>query len=254
MTRLSLPTVTLCAAASVNVAATARALKLCLDQIDFAECLFFGVQDIGDQDRRIKCVDVPALRSAADYSHFVLQDLADHVNSSHALIVQWDGYVLDAARWDPRFLDCDYIGAPWPQFHDGHDVGNGGFSLRSRRLMEACCDPRFIPGHPEDVVICRRNRLFLEHKGIRFAERALAQTFSFERTSPAQPTFGFHGIFNMIPTLGADDFWEVYQTLDDRKTATVDVGLLMRQLGSGPHAMRRRLRLTVDYLVAAACR
>ena len=32
----------------------------------------------------------------------------------------------------------DYIGAPWPHFRDGHNVGNGGFSLRSRRLLEAC--------------------------------------------------------------------------------------------------------------------
>ena len=41
MVRLRLPTVTLCAAASVNVAATLAALRACLAQIEFAECLFF---------------------------------------------------------------------------------------------------------------------------------------------------------------------------------------------------------------------
>lgn len=254
MARLALPDVTVCAAASVNVVATVRALVSCLDQIDFGDCLLFGAGTYPVADSRIQVIDGLTLKSAADYSDFILHRLGSHVKTSHALIVQWDGFVLDAVRWNPRFLNCDYIGAPWPQFDDGHDVGNGGFSLRSRRLMDACRHPQFISGHPEDVAICRTNRSLLERQGIRFADRALAELFSFERSKPANPTFGFHGIFNMIPALGAEGFWEVYQTLDDRKSATVDVGLLMRQLGTGPHATRRRLKLTIDYLIAATSR
>jgi hypothetical protein len=252
MARLSLPTVTICAAASVNVAATVRALEICLDQIDFADCLLFGAGSYRGSDPRIRVMDGVSLNSGADYSNFVLHGLGTHVTTPHALIVQWDGFVLDPARWDPRFLDYDYIGAPWPQFGDGHDVGNGGFSLRSRKLMEACQHPQFVSGHPEDVAICRTNRTLLELQGIRFADRALAEIFSIERGNPAGPTFGFHGIFNMIAALGADRFWEAYKTLDDRRTAAVDFGLLFRQLGSGANATRRRLRLTIDYLATAA--
>jgi hypothetical protein len=254
MARLALPDVTVCAAASVNVAATVRALESCLDQIDFGDCLLFGAGMYPVPDSRIRVIDGQTLKSAADYSDFILHRLGSHVQTSHALIVQWDGFVLDAARWDPRFLDCDYIGAPWPQFGDGHDVGNGGFSLRSRRLMDACQHPQFVSGHPEDVAICRTNRNLLERQGIRFADRPLAERFSFERSKPANPTFGFHGIFNMIPVLGPDVFWDAYRTLDDRKTAAVDFGLLFRQLGSGAKAARRRLKLTIDYLVIAAGR
>ena len=174
MKRLSLPTVTLCAATSVNVTATIMALTRCLDLIDFADCLLFGVPRDSETDRRIRCMDVPILESGADYSNFILHELVSYVTSSHVLIIQWDGFVLDELRWDERFLSYDYIGAPWPQFRDGHDVGNGGFSIRSRRLMEACNDARFVSQHPEDVAICRTNRNLLEAKGIVFAEKALA--------------------------------------------------------------------------------
>ncbi|WP_223276217.1 DUF5672 family protein [Sphingomonas daechungensis] len=225
-------------------------MKICLDRIDFADCLLFGAADHPVSDSRIRLIDGPLLKSGAEYSEFVLRGLGEHVMTSHALIIQWDGFVLDAARWDPRFLDYDYIGAPWPQFLDGHNVGNGGFSLRSRRLMDACRDPHFVLGHPEDIAICRTNRTFLELKGLKFADRSLAERFSFERGDPVGPTFGFHGIFNLIPVLGADGFWDLYRKLDDRKTAAVDFGLLFHQLANGSNAIRRRLKLTIDYLAA----
>jgi hypothetical protein len=66
--------------------------------------------------------------------------------------------VFDAARWRDAFLEYDYIGASWLQFDDG----NGGFSLRTRRLMELCRDPAFVPVHPEDLAIGRTNRAWLE--------------------------------------------------------------------------------------------
>ena len=130
---------TLCAASSVNIDATVEALRASADQIDFAECLLFTDADVSLPDG-IRNIPARRFNSGRDYSHFLLEGLVDHVRTPHCLIVQWDGFVLDAGRWNPAFLDYDYIGAPWPQFHDGHDVGNGGFSLRSARLLQACRD------------------------------------------------------------------------------------------------------------------
>jgi hypothetical protein len=247
MNRLKLPTVTLCAASSVNLSATFAALKACVDQADFAECLLFTHKPEIWDGGEIRTVPIPRLKSSQDYSTFVLRELADHIRTDHCLIVQWDGFILDARQWTADFLDYDYIGAPWPQFSDGHDVGNGGFSLRSRRLLEACRDPAFRDGHPEDIAICRTNRAMLEsdHR-IRFADRSTAARFSFERTAPVNPTFGFHGIFNMIEALGPDRFWQIYSSLDDRRTAFTDYRLLMRQLKRGPQPVARRARLTWD--------
>lgn len=248
MAKFKLPSVTLCAAASVNVSPTLAALRASMDRLSFAESLLFTDQPVSGC-HGIRVIQVPRLNSAMGYSEFCLKDLAEHIRTSHCLIVQWDGFVLNADRWDPAFLEYDYIGAVWPQFEDGCNVGNGGFSLRSRRLLEACRDPRFRMGGPEDVAICRVNRSFLEAEhGIRFADRSVADRFSFERTVPTGPTLGFHGIFNMIEAVGADRFWEIYRSLDDSKTAFVDFPLIFRQLGRGDHATSRRAKLTADRL------
>ena len=247
MDKLKLPAVTLCAVSSVNLPATVAALRACLDQADFAECLLFTDAAEPAADPAIRIVPIAGLNSAQDYSKFILRELADHIRTDYCLIVQWDGFILGAGQWSADFLEFDYIGAPWPQFSDGHDVGNGGFSLRSRKLLEACRDPSFREEHPEDIAICRTNRDLLESKcGIRFADRSTAERFAFERTAPLGPTFGFHGIFNMSKVLGPDRFWQIYSTLDDRRTAFTDYGLLMRQLGRGRASTARRARLTWD--------
>jgi hypothetical protein len=248
MTKPDLSNVTLCAATSVNVSATVEALRRSAEQATFARCLLFTDATIADLPAGIELVPIARLGSSADYSAFVLTGLADHVSTPHCLIIQWDGFVIDAGQWDRGFLDFDYIGAPWPQFPHGGNVGNGGFSLRSRRLLEACRDPAFKPGHPEDVAICRTNRARLEQRGIRFADQETAARFAFERTVNEGPTFGFHGIFNMVSALGVDRFWEIYSTLDDRRTAFADYWRLMRQLG-GKGALGRRLTLTADRLL-----
>ena len=75
-----------------------------------------------------------------DYSRFIIEGLNGHVGTSHCLIVQGDGFIVDPARWRDQFLDYDYVGAPWPEYvgvhfgngrlmMDENRVGNGGFSF-----------------------------------------------------------------------------------------------------------------------------
>lgn len=230
MSRLRLPSVTLCAAASVNVAATVRALTISLDRLHVAECLLFTDASPVLLDPRIRLVKTARLQSSADYSRFMLNRLGNYIETDHCLVVQWDGFVLDPSRWQPEFLEVDYVGARWPQFPDGQDVGNGGFSLRSRRLLEACASPAFRRSHPEDLAICRENRRLLERNGIRFASPALADAFATERSGDLRQSFGFHGVFNMVPVLGAARFREVLRLLDERTTVENDRWVLARQL------------------------
>jgi hypothetical protein len=248
--RLALPDVTLCAAASVNVAATLAALERCLALADFGRAMLFT--DAADLDMLpgIERVAIGRLGSSSAYSRFVLQDLADWIATSHCLIVQWDGFILDPSAWDDAFLACDYIGAPWPQFDDGHDVGNGGFSLRSQRLMHAARDRRFVHANAaEDIVIARINRPWLERDaGMRFADRALASRFAFERDHDAASPFGFHGAFNLPRAVGIDGFRDIYTSLDDRRTIWTDFWPLLRAVARGPGGLGRALRLTYDRL------
>lgn len=249
MPKLELASVTLCAAASVNVAATLSAMRTSMEEIAFAESLLFTDSRSHGSGDGIRVIPTDKFNSSRDYSEFMIHELADHVQTPHCLVVQWDGFVLNANKWKPEFLQFDYIGAPWPQFDDGRDVGNGGFSLRSKRLLEACQEPQFRLEGPEDVAICRTNRDFLEEdNGICFADFDLAKSFAFERTQPDQPTFGFHGVFNMVEAIGTDNFWDVYRGLDDRTTVFVDYWKILRQLGVGRDSTSRRIQLTADRL------
>jgi hypothetical protein len=195
--------VTLVAVTSVALTATLAALRHSMRQGQFGRALLLSDrQPDGLSDSGIEWRAIAPLRSRADYSRFVLHALADHIDTSHALVVQWDGFVRDGSRWREEFLDHDYIGAPWPQYR--MEVGNGGFSLRSRRLLQAT---RMLPatGDPEDVMICRIHRQFLEQNhGLRFAELDVAKLFSYERGRSDRLEFGFHGVFNIAAELPAD--------------------------------------------------
>ncbi len=201
--RLHLPEVTLVAVTSVAIEATAQAMRRSLEKVRFGAAVWCS-----DQPPPAVIADAVAWHAIAPlttrdaYSRFMLSELADHVSTSHALSVQWDGYVLDPAAWEPSFLDHDYIGAVWPHFNDDCRVGNGGFSLRSRRLLDVCraLPERFADsGATEDKLICRTARSWLETAhGIRFAPEALARRFAFEREPKAGSPFGFHGVFNLV--------------------------------------------------------
>jgi len=236
----------MCAVSSVNVAATLQALQTSLAQVDVAACKLFTDASVVPDHPGISVVPIARLRSAEAYSAFVLSELVDHVETSHCLVVQWDGHVLDAGRWQPAFLAHDYVGASWPQFADGHDVGNGGFSLRSRRLMRACRSAAFRRSHPEDVAIGRINRRLLEGMGLSFAPRALADDFSAERAGDPFSSFGYHGVWHMPRVLGPAAFWDLYRSLDVRDAIRHDLFAIARHAGTGPERRQRTLRLLAD--------
>ena len=141
------------------------------------------------------------IRSTADYSHYLLHIVPYFSNADATLVIQWDGMPHAKEHWDPDFLNYDYIGAPWGNCDESVAVGNGGFSLRSRKLMEALtalklqCDLALPDADAEDVVICKHHRQDILDKGCVFAPFALAQKFSTEN-SDLNDTFGFHGVFN----------------------------------------------------------
>jgi hypothetical protein len=187
--------VTVCAADSASPELAARALDLCMGRCAFAEAILFSDVPVAGNFRHVA---IPKLTSLDDYSRFCLKEMGRHIKTAHALVVQWDGYVVDPAMWDKRFRQYDYVGAPI--FRDGRTVvGNGGFSLRSRKLMRALARLPMVPDVNEDWVISEIMRPVLERDfGIRFAPLALAERFSYEQRHPGKPTFGFHGQSNFF--------------------------------------------------------
>jgi hypothetical protein len=151
----------------------------------------------------------PPVTNISEYANIMLKGTAEHVNTKHALYVQWDGMANDQELWDNDFLDYDYIGAPWPWETDGKNIGNGGFSLRSKRLLDACQDPIVCltkeDSVAEDKIIGNIQRPYLEEKyGIKFAPIEIAKHFSFE-LGKYTPSFGFHGLWNIFNFMSDED-------------------------------------------------
>ncbi|MGO8754318.1 MAG: DUF5672 family protein [Gallionellaceae bacterium] len=205
----NLPSVTLCAVDCVNPVLALRALDLCGHQCKFGEVLFLSDSAHRYQLDGCRMESIPHIGSRAEYSRFVLKELGAHLRTDHLLLIQWDGYIINPESWRPDFLAYDYIGAPWGWYQDAHRIGNGGFSLRSRRLFDALLDEQIVDLDPEDEAIGRRYRTLLESKyGIRFAPEEIAEAFSFETTYPKGRPFGFHGLFNMWAVLPRQELAE----------------------------------------------
>lgn len=214
---IRIPTVTLVSVSSVDVRRTLGALSQSMRGIEFAKVLLISHEKPPLMNPRIAFQATRRLSSIDDYNRFMLYQLWQYIETSHCLVVQADGYVLQPRSWRPEFLDYDYIGAPWPlkpdayidPFGNHQRVGNGGFSLRSRRLLE-------VPQHhhvewevnandfyrhmgaglrSEDGNICVHNRHVYEAAGCVFAPVEIAALFSIETPLPehqgVQP-FGYH--------------------------------------------------------------
>ena len=138
---------------------------------------------------------ISPITSGNAYSEFVIKDLHEYIDTDFCMTVQTDGFFVNPEAWTDDFLDYDYIGAPWG---DG-GVGNGGFSIRSKSLLEFVSnhplseDPKFDM-HPEDAQICSAYRDDLETAGHRFAPTDIAKKFSKEGLEYIEEdVFGFHG-------------------------------------------------------------
>ncbi|WP_345814536.1 DUF5672 family protein [Paraburkholderia sp. PREW-6R] len=225
---LTLSDVTLCAADSIHPALAARALEISAARCTFADTILFTHEAVPG---RLRTAIIPRLRSKEDYSAFMIKQLLHHVTTPWVLIAQWDGYVLDPAAWNDTFFEYDYIGAIWPFHRDGLNVGNGGFSLRSAKLLHALADARFqfLRGVNEDDLICRAYRPVLEAEyGIRFAPADVAARFAYEHARPDKPTFGFHSAFNMWRHVDDTTMMNIASLLDVSTFTSNEVMLLLK--------------------------
>lgn len=137
-------------------------------------------------------------------------DLLQYLNptDTHILHCECDGFPINPSLWNTEWLKYDYIGAPWG--HRGcatapilgtNRVGNGGFSLRSRKLLERVYSIRhaYPLGTYSDVWLCQSAYVRAICSRLLWAPISDAIKFSFEAPIPEFPnwsveqSFGFHG-------------------------------------------------------------
>jgi hypothetical protein len=179
----------------------------------------------------VRIVDPGEMNSIEAYSRFMLQGMVPHLERDFMLVVQWDGFVLHPDCWSDEFLNYDYIGAIWPERFCKYQVGNGGFSLRSRKLLQALTSPDIHVTHPEDLSICDVNRSLLEQThGIRFAPAEIAAQFAYEHVESDVATFGFHGVFNLIDALTPAELLDLIKSLRDDMVFSAGMRTLAKRL------------------------
>ena len=190
-----LSNVTLIAADCANYGGAINALQKSMAQCEFGAVKF--LTDIPIQVDGIEVIEIPRINSKEEYSRFIVKELYKYIETDYVLIVQHDGYVLDGDCFNTELFHYDYAGALWLE-NDGFANGNSGFGWRSRRLCEiVALDETIKATHPEDAVLCRTYRPYLEaHYGLKWANDRLCEQFSYELREPNQRTFGFHGYFH----------------------------------------------------------
>jgi Protein of unknown function (DUF5672) len=188
------------------------AMQQCLNRAQFGRAILVtDCAKVSSKPHNIELIQAPPINSIHDYSMYLMSDLGSMIEGTHALIMQWDSFIIDETQWDTRFLEYDYIGAPWPH-HPETPVGNGGFSLRSKKLFATLQDPRFIKSHPEDQCICIFNRALLEDElALKFAPVEIAKKFAFEREY--SESFGFHGFFNFAKIFPPEELKELIKMM-----------------------------------------
>lgn len=131
------------------------------------------------------------------------------IPTEHILNIEPDARIVRPKAWRNGFLSYDYIGAKW----DAGDVGNGGFTLISKKFLKALSDCKINPTieecYPCDFTMCRKLRRYMESKGCRYAPAEIADLFANE-TGNYLGGFGVHGKNIMIKiALLSSDYWKI---------------------------------------------
>lgn len=129
----NLKDVTLMCADCVNLDRAINVLERCKSLCDFGAVKFLTHFETGYEHK----VAIPKLENLNSYSVFMLAELWKHIDTSHVLVVQGDGFIINPQSWDDKWLEYDYIG---PLFVQYDIVGSGGFSMRSKNIMAEAGD------------------------------------------------------------------------------------------------------------------
>jgi len=136
-------------------------------------------------------IKISSIISKTQYSEFILKKLVEYINTDYVLISQWDGFIINFDKWSDKFFDYDYLGAHWWWKPNSLYGGNGGFSLRSKRLLDTVSKLEYDGSLPEDEFICDNQLDRLISQGLKFATKEFSKTFSVENEICDQ-SFGFH--------------------------------------------------------------
>jgi len=131
------------------------------------------------------------------YSEFVMYSLHNYIDTEYALIVQHDGWALNAENWRDEWLEYDYVGGPT----HAALLPPSKYGIMRRQMP----DPTMMN---EDIQLTCIQRRFMERLGMKFAPVESAKYFSFEHLGPMHDgmdmtkVFGHHSRFRQLLSNG----------------------------------------------------
>lgn len=177
-----------------------------------------------------------------DYSNFILKDLNSYIDTDYVLIIQYDGFATNGQYFQNDYFKYDFIGSltsinhpPLLKFitdtrhcdkitKNWYNIG-GGFSLRSKKLLEALTD-NYIKSsvfnydtnlyhNCEDIFVAVLYKEYLEKKhGIIYAPAEICLDFNSETLIGYSNCLGFHGWENIPFHLTQSECIEYIQRYD----------------------------------------
>ena len=174
-----------------------KALEYSTKYIEFNNVFLLSDQTISGN---FDLISIKKIRDVEDYNNEIL-NLSKHIKSEYVLIIQHDGHVINHKKWDDLFLKFDYIGAPWPNSKKWNErwkyypkemeekilknlnlnrIGNGGFSLRSKKFLDYSRSYKEVDGAPEDIFLNILNYDRAFEYGIKYPDVKTAISFSYE--------------------------------------------------------------------------
>lgn len=157
----------------------------------------------------VKIVMDSKVSSVDSWNKFIVFDLWKYVDTEFAFLFHADGYITNPDLWNPKWLEYDYCGAPWPLPKDDFSyrdiygsiqrMGNS-VGLRSRKLLKLATDlnlewKAFHGFTHEDGWFCVNMRHIYEQHGCRFMPFEESLDFGREYELPEHKerrTFCFH--------------------------------------------------------------
>jgi hypothetical protein len=228
--KINLQNITLVTISSVEIELTLLSLVISNLNANFKRVLFFTSEEIDQKYLelfpQLEIIKIHPIKSLVEYSRFIIKELNSFIETEFCLVTQGDGFIINPQLWSDDFFNYDYVSAPWrKQSHlvnsEGktvdildltkNRVGNGGFSLRSKKLLELSSQLDFdhikTTSLSEDLIICHYYYDWFKDQGIKFAPLEVAIKFSFEQPIEEienfswENTFGFHGKPHVISVL-----------------------------------------------------
>ncbi len=202
---LDLPMIDLIAISSDKPEATIKSLKYTMLSANFKSVKFLThveKESLSHLDTEgIEFIKIEEIKSHGQYNDFCLR-INQYVDNEFVLIVQNDSFITNNNLWTDDFLKYDYIGAPWTEqqakeWGIPNRVGNGGFSLRSKKFLQYAANFESCRGANEDGFLTNFTYQYAKSFGINYAPVELALRFSIEKLEDVYNPdnhFGFHGV------------------------------------------------------------